>query len=154
MNCWPVNPSVCSLLPSVLRRVRANRWLAANHCFPPGLRVGPVNGLAGRFPGGFYELACPSDRVARARINSHRAIHLPPKGEAPGHLTTSTRGNCTPARKCSCHLLSTPVKPPLPVPPTRCCARLLLCTPRPGCGHICFERRLSILLTINAVPES
>ena len=42
--------------------------------FPPGLRVGPVNGLAGWFPGGFHEPVCPSDRVARARICSHRAL--------------------------------------------------------------------------------
>lgn len=62
------------------------RQLANPHCgacrwrgrqsqqFPPGLWVGPVNGPANQFPGGFHGLVRTSDRVARARLSSHRAV--------------------------------------------------------------------------------
>jgi hypothetical protein len=42
--------------------------------FPSGLWVGPVNGPANQFPGGFHGLVRTSDRVARARLSSHRAV--------------------------------------------------------------------------------
>jgi hypothetical protein len=42
--------------------------------FPPGLWVGPVNGPANQFPGGFHGLVRTSDRVARTRLSSHRAL--------------------------------------------------------------------------------
>ena len=65
--------------------------------FPPGLWVGQVNCPANQFPGGFHGLVRTSDRVARTRLSSHRALsflnHLWVHGEAGSTVTTS-RGTC------------------------------------------------------------
>jgi hypothetical protein len=45
--------------------------------FPLGLWVEPVNGFANQFPGGFFKLVRTSDRVARTRMCSYRAIDFP-----------------------------------------------------------------------------